>query len=70
MVDAGTGDEIMRVGICDNCGAEVEIWTMTEINIGRSVRLLCPACYGSGTRDVKVHTKEVHRKRRREDGFK
>lgn len=42
----------MKTDVCDNCGEEVEAWTIRELNIGRRKLKLCSRCYSSGSKDV------------------
>jgi hypothetical protein len=42
----------MTKAVCDNCGEEVEAWTMESLNIGRRTLKLCSQCYRSGSKDV------------------
>lgn len=56
----------MKTDVCDNCGQEVEVWTMTEVNIGRRVVKLCSECYQHGSDTARHYTIDLHRRRRKE----
>lgn len=46
----------METAICDNCGQEVEEWTLKVFNLGKIQKRLCPDCYKHGTRDAVSRT--------------
>jgi len=57
----------VKTGICDNCGEEVELWTMQEMNIGRHKKLFCPKCYGAADDEVRHYTIKFHQRRKKEE---
>lgn len=44
---------------CPNCGRRVREFQLFKINTGKREQCFCPKCYGYGSRQADVRTKEM-----------